>query len=324
MTLKKIASWIEVVIVPVILIVIFSLITSGFGIHSIPTILKQCAIPLLIGFGLYITMQTGMFDFSVGIRVIFAGLIGATLESRFGSVGLVIGCVAGGVIGGVVIGLLYRYLRIPSMVAALGFVLIFEVISNRLAGGKGILRISMKSAIVGSYPYNLVIAFIACVILFLIIYHSKAGFAIKAVGNNERLVMSIGMNAAHIKFIAWVISGIFCGLGGILQTCYSLSITAMIGLHSLDLVFKPLIGVLIGMQLAKIRDNLPLMIFIGELIIAIIFNGFIAMGFSDIAQNIVLGVFLLGVMAVSSLGITRNSIVKRKVDYKQVPAQLKR
>jgi len=300
---KKALGLAGVFAIPIILIIIFSVITPGFGMHSLPIIISQCAIPLLIGFGLFITMQAGMFDFSVGVRVVFAGLLGATLEPFMGAFGLVLGCMAGGLIGGIIIGLLYRFLKVPSMVIALGFVLIFEVIGVRMAGGNGILRISLKSSAIGSYPANLVIAIVACVILYLIIYHSNIGFGIKAIGNDEKLAMNIGLNTQRIKFMAWFISGIFCGIGGILQACYSMSVTAMIGLVSMDLVFKPLIGVLIGMQLVRLWDNLPVLIFIGELIIAIIFNGFIAMGLSDIEQNIVLGVFLLAVMAISSRSV---------------------
>ena len=296
--------------IPVILYLLFSFIAEGFGVHSLPIVLSQCAIPLLIGFGIFITMQAGMFDFSVGVRVVFAALLGASLEPVFGAVGILVGSIAGGVIGGVVIGLLYRYLKVPSMVIALGFVLVFEVIGAKIAGVSGFLKVSLKAAKIGSYPTNLVIALVACVLLYIIVYKSKIGTQIKAVGNDEKLAMNVGLNTDHIKFMSWVISGVFCGLGGISQACYSLSVTAQIGLVTMNMIFKPLIGVLIGVQLVRMWDNLPVLIFVGELIVSIIFNGFIALGLSDVEQNIVLGIFLIVVMAFSSA-----NIVQRRKSY---------
>ena len=95
-----------------------------------------------------------------------------------------------------------------------------------------------------------------------------------------------------------------------MQACYSLSVTAQIGLVTMNMIFKPLIGVLIGVQLVRMWDNLPVLIFVGELIVSIIFNGFIALGLSDVEQNIVLGIFLIVVMAFSSA-----NIVQRRKSY---------
>jgi ribose transport system permease protein len=54
------------------------------------------------------------------------------------------------------------------------------------------------------------------------------------------------------------------------------------------------------MQLIKLIDNLAFAILVGELSISIIFNGFIALGLTDSVQNIVLGIFLIVVMAISA------------------------
>jgi ribose transport system permease protein len=110
----------------------------------------------------------------------------------------------------------------------------------------------------------------------------------------------MGINTERVKFIGFVISGFFCGIAGILIVSYSASISAQIGMVTMSMIFKPIIGVLIGMQLIKLVDNLAFAILIGELSISIIFNGFIALGLTDTVQNIVLGIFLIVVMAISA------------------------
>jgi len=285
---------------PVVLFLFFSLVTEGFGIHSISIIISQCMIPTVIGFAMCTVINAGLMDFSPGARVVCGAVVGGLLSSNFGIAGLIVGCFAGGFIGAAVLGLLYRYLKIPSMVISLGVVLIFEVLGAKVSGSSGYVKIPNTISKVGSYPMNLVLTIIAGFILYIVFYQTKVGFQIKAVGNDEKMAKSMGVKTDKVKIYAYLISGIFCGFGAILQICYSGSVTSTIGMVTMSMVFKPMMGVLIGLQLVRLVDNLPLLIFIGELIIAIVFNGFIAMGLPDSVQNIVLGMFLLAVLGVSA------------------------
>lgn len=299
---KKILGFLALVCIPVAIMLIFSVVSKGFGVGSIPIVINQSVLPLMIGFGLYVTSITGMFDFSVGVRALAAGMVGAVLAKQFGTVGLVIGSMVGGILGGIVIGVIYRYLKVPSMVAALGFVMIFEIVAFKFAGSSGFISVSKEISKAGSYPFNIIYAAVACLVMYVVYYNTKIGQEMKAVGNAENLARNVGMNTDHIKFMAWVISGIFCGLGGIIQVCYSGTITASANLATMNLVFKPLIGQLIGIQLIALYDNVAILILVGEIIIATLFNGFISLGMGDVAQNIVLGVFLIIIMAISSVG----------------------
>ena len=297
---KRIISIVGLFALPVVLFLFFSLVAEGFGLHSIAIVISQCMIPTIIGFAMCSVMNAGLMDFSPGARVVCGAVTGGLLSSSFGIAGLLIGCFAGGIIGAAIIGLLYRYLKIPSMVISLGIVLIFEVYGAKITGSSGYVKIPNAISKVGSYPLNIVLTLIAGIILYIVFYQTKIGFQIKAVGNDEKMAKSMGVKTDNVKFFAYLISGIFCGFGAILQICYSGSVTSSVGMATMSMVFKPMMGVLIGLQLIRLVDNLPILIFIGELIIAIVFNGFIAMGLPDSVQNIVLGAFLLLVLGVSA------------------------
>ena len=71
-------------------------------------------------------------------------------------------------------------------------------------------------------------------------------------------------------------------------------------MSSLSMVFKPMMGVMIGMELLSLIDNLALNIMIGELCISMIFTGLIALGLPSTMQDVVLGIFMIAVMAVSA------------------------
>ena len=146
---------------------------------------------------------------------------------------------------------------------------------------------------------NLIFVAAAGIIYYVIQYKTSLGCQIMACGNDEVMLKNMGVNTDRLKFIAFAMSGIFCAFGAIVQSCYSGQVTVAIGMVSMSMVFEPMMGVLIGIQLLKLVDNMPLMIFIGELTISIIFNGFIALGFTENIQNIILGVFLLVVLGFS-------------------------
>jgi ribose transport system permease protein len=302
--MRKVLQWAGLLILPVFLYLVFTLTSKGFGLHSFGIVLSQAMIPAIMGFSMTITMRMGMFDLSPGAQVIFAAICGGLLEHLFGFAGLVTGCIGGGLFAGLTMALLYRTLKIPSMVISLGFMLVFEVIAARIAGSSGYIQISQFSAGLGGITLNYAVLIITSILFYLLIYRTKLGCHIQAVGNDEKIAKNMGMDTALVKFKGLVFSGFFCGLASILQIRYSGTITAQIGLVSLTMIFKPIIGVVIGLQLVKLIDNLPVLILIGEVSISIIFNGFIALGMTDTAQNIVLGAFLIIIMALTESRIS--------------------
>lgn len=170
---------------------------------------------------------------------------------------------------------------------------------SEVGGAAGTVKISSGLASFGTWPKNLILVALAGVIYYIIQYRTKVGCLIMACGNDEVMLKNMGVNTSSLKFKAFVLSGIFCAFGAIVQICYSGQVTVSIGMISMSMVFKPMMGVLVGLQLLRLVNNMPLMIFIGELTISIIFNGFIALGLTSNLQDIVLGVFLLVVLGIS-------------------------
>ena len=296
----KIRNILIILIIPAVLFLLFSLTTEGFGLHSLLVIINQTMLPTAMGFGLCAVSLSGMTDLAIGARVVLGAVLGGLMSRSFGTAGMVAGCFIGAFAGAAVQATLYRLLRIPSMVLSIGIIMVYEVFSAFLSKGYGHVLIDSSVASIGSFPFNIILLLIAAICFYIIYYRTKTGKQLKAVGNNEKLCKSIGINADRIKMLAYMISALVCGFASILSICYSGSVSISIGSATLTMIFKPLMGVMIGMQLVKLYDNLPLLIFIGELTIQIVFNGFIALGMSDAWQNIILGIFILFVMAVTN------------------------
>ncbi|XMB85974.1 ABC transporter permease [Mycoplasmatota bacterium WC44] len=58
------------------------------------------------------------------------------------------------------------------------------------------------------------LSIIAVVVLYLFVYKTPLGLRIRAVGENPKAAESVGINVHKTQYIALVISGVLCGLGG--------------------------------------------------------------------------------------------------------------
>lgn len=286
--------------VPVILFLIFTVAAPGFGINSIQVIVSQSIIPIIMGYSMAFGMAAGLFDLSTGPRVILAASIGGFLSAYLGIAGLIIGSLIGGVVVGVGMGVAFNKLRIPSMVLSLGALMLLEIFAYAFLGRNAFLQIPPQLAVLGKAPYNFIICGIMAVIFYILYYRTKFSYQVRIIGNNELLAKNMGINPKKVNFWCWTIGGIFVGVVGILQICYSNSVSGALDMSSLSMVFKPMMGVMVGMELLALIDNLALNIVIGELCISIIFTGLIALGLPATMQDVVLGLFMIVVMAVSA------------------------
>jgi ribose transport system permease protein len=293
---KNVLNIIKLIALPVFLFLFFSIFASGFGVHSLSIVISQSMIPTVMGLGLYVMLNAGLMDFSMGARTIFSAIIGGILAQQMGVFGLVLGCFIGGMAAAIIMALLYRWMKIPAMVISLGIVLIFEVAGAKLVGSSGYLRITEAEYFIGSYPANILIVMLVSIFAYFLYYRTRIGSYITAVGNDEKMCKNVGINADRVKFIAILLTGIFGSISGLLYICYSGSITAGAEMTSMSMVFKPIMCVILGRYLRKNLECIPLLIFIGAISFTIIFNGFVALGFSEAIQDIALGLFLIAIL----------------------------
>lgn len=310
---KKIHYFAYIALIPIVTFLLFSILAEGFGLHSIIVILNQTMLPTAMGLGMAACLLSGMTDLSIGARVVLGAVAGGILARQWGLIGLVIGCFVGNMAAAIVQAGLYHILRIPSMVLSVGIIMLYEVVAAVMGGAAAHVRIEDEIAAFGSYPYNVIILGIACVLFYLFFYQTQVGWQIKAVGNDEKLCKGVGLKTDRIKTAAYLISALLCGFASVLSICYSGTISIPTGMSTLTMIFKPIMGVMIGMQMVKFCDNLPLLIFVGELAIQIIFNGFIALGLTDAWQNVMLGMFILVVMYLTGDTAPSLSVWKKKV-----------
>ena len=259
--------------------------------------------------GFYFVMVMGMFDFSIGANIMLSAIVGCVFASRFGLgyFGLIVGAIVTGALVGLFNGLFYVKLRIPSMIVTTGLALIYESIANYIAGGVEQTLPSDLRAF-GQMPGNIILAFIAFAIAYLILNYTKIGTYTYAIGSNEFVAKNMGINVNRYKVLAFILSGAFLGIMAVLTISYGSSMVAVTGMASMSRNFVPTMGCFFGLAFKKYGMPLPAII-LGEFVINIIFFGFIALGAPTAIQDVITGFALLIIVTLTTK-VAKGEIVK--------------
>ena len=287
----------KVIMLPVIVYLIFLVICFErfSNWNCIYTIFIQTIIPTITAYAIAYGNICGVFDFTIGSRLVISGVIGGLLAAQYGFAGMILGAIISAIVVGIITGVLNWWLKIPSLVLTMGLAMVFEIIGSKLAGHYGFVQIDNKYAIFGSSP-NIVIIFLLSAVLFYFVFnHTVFSFQMRAVGSNEAVAKNSGIKTDLVKCKSFVYGSVFIGIAAILTLSQSGSVGAQTSLGSVTIMFKPLISVLLALVLQRICD-LTIGIFIAQFTLNIIFIGLIAVGLPDTFQNVVLGFFLLVVM----------------------------
>lgn len=285
--------------IPVVLFFLFAFLAPGFGVNSIRVLISQSLFTFVMSLGLSFVMMTGLFDLSFGTQLLLVTIFSARLAQLAGTAGMLLGALLGGILLSMCVGFLYVTLKIPSMVLSLSMVMILEYLGRVLAGTQGAINIGADVTAWGKAPYSYLYTVVAVVIYCILVYYTKTGKHLNLVGDNELIALQIGVNVRKTKFLAFSLCGVFCGIGAIMNLCYSGVAAASVGMASLSSVFRPMMAVMIAMALMNLYQNIVINLYVSMLSVIIIFNGVIALGIPSSMEDVILGSFLLIIMTIT-------------------------
>ena len=287
--------------------------------NSFVSILVLSVVPTICAYGVAFGFVSGMMDFSVGSRMIVSGMCAIIGGHYFGLAGMLLGAIISSVIMALIVGGLFATLKIPSLVVSLGTLMVFEIVSVRIATGinsviPGIstgayLKTPAALTFWGTPPWNFIVLIISAILFRILNYCTEFATQARMVGSDELIATNIGIKPMKVKFVTFVYGGIFLGISAMVSACYSSAVGSKCDLASLAMVFKPMMAVIIGLALQQFVE-LEIGVFIGALSMSVIFTGIIALGWPDSLQNVVLGLMMLVVMA-------SPNVRKQYQDYKR-------
>ena len=295
--------------VPILLFVVLSIIFHGvIGTNNIPSLMQQAVAPAILGWGVLFNIKVGNWDFSVGSVVLLSAIIGGNIAVRlnWGFAGLLIFCLLVAVLAGVVVGLVYYFLKIPTIITSIGMLLIYESISSYAFEGQGIYLTGWN--LLGNTEI-VIIAIVAAATAYLIFYRSSIGYNVRAVGNNMNIAAQNGLNVYRVKAVAIAIAGLFAGLYAFISLGTSGVQKTVSSMGTMGTCFDAMMCVFVGMSITR-RGNLVAGIFCGILVMQLVKLALMAIGIPSEYNSIFIAIFVLIFMTMDAY--TNNRAPRRK------------
>jgi ribose transport system permease protein len=207
------------------LFAIFASMSPGFSTApNLSNILVQSAILLLLALPMTFIIMTEGLDLSVGAVLTLASVVLASVAVSTGSLPLAfVAALAIGLAFGLLNGWIIAWLDIPPFVATLGTLGIAQGLCLVLTDGQSIvgtppaLRFIYSGYLFG-IPFPLVIAAVAYVAMHGILYHTRLGTYVPALGGNREALRHAGVNDRLVLAAIYGIGGLMAGVAGLLLT----------------------------------------------------------------------------------------------------------
>ncbi len=281
----------------VILLIFFSTQSQYFLTKvNLFNILIQVTTIGLIAIPMTFIIISGAMDLSVGSIL---GLSAVTLGFLFQQgVNIWICAIAAiliGALAGSLNGLLIARFKMQAIVVTIGTLVMLRGIVYIITKGKPISGYPEAFYFLGQgtifgIPVNVITMFVLFTLAYIVIKKTRMGRYVYALGNNEETVRYSGINVVKVRFITFLMSGIFAGLAGVFYVSRYASAQATAGDGiELDVITAVLIG---GTHIFGGRGSL-IGTLLGVLVIGTLRNGLNLMGVSVLFQTVILGVLIL-------------------------------
>ena len=269
----------------------------------LPVLLVLC-----IGFGFltdgFFTLQNlSIVTQQASINIVLAAaavaaLIASTIPG-WGWLGvpfaLVVGLVFGAINGGLI-----SFLRLPPFIVTLGAMTAVRGVARLIGNDTTVFNPQLPFAFIGNgtmlgVPWLVVIACAVIAISWFILRRTVLGMRIYSVGGNPEAARLSGINVRAIQMFVYAASGLLAGLGAVMSAArlYAANGLQLGQSYELDAIAAVILGgtSFVG-GVGSIVGTL-----IGALIIAVLTNGLVLLGVSDIWQYIIKGLVIIGAVA---------------------------
>lgn len=224
------------------LVVFFALFARGFNSpQSAVFIFQSVAITGILALGVTATLVVGGFDLSIGsvatTSMMAASYMMVVMEQNAFVAVLV--CIAIGVIVGLINGWLIVYMRVPDLLATLGMMFLLIGLQRIPTEGRSIasgMQLPDGSVANGTFsdaflalgrhrfdlflpnlvPVSVVVLIVLAILIWVFLEFTRYGRMMYAVGSNAQAARLAGAPVKAYKVWAYVISGVFASIGGIL------------------------------------------------------------------------------------------------------------
>jgi|TARA_R110000737_G_scaffold205177_5_gene223860 ribose transport system permease protein len=295
----------------ILLAIGFQLLTGKFlSVNNLSIVMQQASINIVLAAGMTFVILTGGIDLSVG-SILAASAMGAMIVSLMPGMGW-LGILAGvgmGLVFGLANGALIALLALPPFIVTLGSLTAVRGVARLMGDDTTIFNADLPFAVIGNgsvlgIPILAWIALAVIAISWFILRRTVLGTWIYAVGGNHEAARLTGIKVSLVLMFAYGASGFLSGVGGIMSAArlYAANGLQLGQAYELDAIAAVILGgtSFVG-GVGSIWGTL-----VGALIIAVLTNGLILTGVSDIWQFIIKGLVIIAAVSLDRYRLQGN------------------
>lgn len=286
-----------VALVLVFLITLFGAIAPGFlSIANLSNVLVQSTILMMLALPMTLIIMTEGLDLSMGAVLTLTSLVVAIVSLASGSMLLGLGAaILVGAAFGTLNGWLVAILGIPPFVATLGTLGMAQGLSLIVSDGQSVVGIPLSvsniySATVLRVPAPVLMALATYAFFHLLLYHTRIGTYIFALGGNREALKYAGLSPNRLLIAVYAIGGTLAGVAGLLMTARMNSGHPTAGL---GLEFDAIAAVAVGGTSFERGNGWLLGTVLGVIAVGVLRNGLNLMALPSSVQVASVGVLVI-------------------------------
>lgn len=315
---KFLTDWGAVVAI-IVAFVIFSVTAKNvfFSLNNMITILRSIAITTVIAMGATFAFSAGVFDLSIGSIATLAAAFSVTFMAWYGipmplailltlAFCLLIGCINA---------FFVIKTHVPAFLATLAMQFVLDGVELTYSGGslvnpkvapagkEVVMQIPALFSQFGKAPLIIIIMIVCIIVVEIFQSQTRHGRFIYMAGANPEAARLSGIKVNFYRTLAFMMTGLFAGIGGILMVSRAGTVAAGAGGSFL---MPAIAAVNIGSALGGRGKPNAIGTFVGAALIGIVENGLYALAFPYYAIDVVKGAILLVALVMSNYANKEN------------------
>lgn len=312
----RVVSWSALAppLVFVAMLLAVSVLNSNYlGALGISIATATAAPILFLALGQSMVLNIGSIDLSNAAIALLGALLLALALPPMGFGAMILVLVVVTVIGAIN-GAIISYAQVPSFALTLGTLAILQT-AALVVSGADTIYVTENREIVSTFfesqvfnaPLTFWIGIVMAVIFWAVLRYTVLGQNMTAMGKNELAATMSAVPTRRVRIIAYALSGFMGGLAGLSIVAQSGSASAS-GLGS-DLLLPGIAAALIGGTSISGGQTNPLNVVFGGLTVGFVPIAIQAMGLGAQAQSLVYGIFIILVVALTTVR-SRDAVIK--------------
>lgn len=274
--------------------------------------IEQGLIFAIMALGLYISYKILDFpDLTVdGSFPMGAAIAASLIVKGIHPVLALMGAFVGGALAGFVTGFIHVKYKITNLLAGIIVMTGLYSVNLRIMGRSNIPLFGVDHLFSGKNAITVILILIVVCKLFIdFLMRTKFGFALRALGDNETLVISLGLNEKTLKIQGLMLAnGLVALSGGILAQYQGFADVGM----GTGTIVTGLASIIIGESVLKRGRmlNLTTIVIAGSIVYRLIITGALQIGFNASDLKLITAVLTVGIMSLKGKKMIKNGGMK--------------